>query len=288
MMAMKQASITMPDGIITGTGYGCQDDTGIFLAKMVEFKEQALNPTPFIQSTHNTIGSQLALLIKCHAYNQTYAHGSFSFENALLDALLQLMENPALSLLVGGIDESIDISHNVLTRFGTFRSKELNSLDLFNNHDAGTLNGEGSAFFVVSGEKDDNAIAAVKGVSTIYAPAAEVSDFISDFLRTHEIAADEIDLVLLGKSGDASQDSPLERVYENFFPKSTKAVFKHLSGEYPVASAFALWLAARMIQEQSVPKVVMEKDKQRPVKNILVLNQYFGTHYSMMLLSDVD
>jgi 3-oxoacyl-[acyl-carrier-protein] synthase II len=288
MMALKEASIPMPDGIITGTGYGCQDDTGTFLAKMVEFKEQALNPTPFIQSTHNTIGSQLALLIKCHAYNQTYAHGSFSFENALLDAILQLLENPALSLLVGGIDESIDISHHVLARFGAFKGEQLNSLDVLKNSGAGSLNGEGSAFFVLSGAKDDKAIVEVKGVSTIYSPEQELNDFIFGFLTTHEINADEIDIVLLGKSGDKSHDSTLELLYQNYFSKSTKTVFKHLSGEYPVASAFALWLAARMIQKKSVPNVVIETDKHRPVKNILVLNQYFGTHYSMMLLSDVN
>ena len=66
IMALKEAEIAIPDGIITGTGYGCLEDTGIFLRKMVEQNEQALNPTPFIQSTHNTIGSQIALLLTCH------------------------------------------------------------------------------------------------------------------------------------------------------------------------------------------------------------------------------
>ena len=54
-MALSQAGIKVPDAIVTGTGYGCLEDTGIFLSKMIENKEQALNPTPFIQSTHDTI-----------------------------------------------------------------------------------------------------------------------------------------------------------------------------------------------------------------------------------------
>ena len=62
IMALADAGIKIPDAIITGTGYGCLEDTITFAKKMIENKEHALNPTPFIQSTHNTIGSQIALL----------------------------------------------------------------------------------------------------------------------------------------------------------------------------------------------------------------------------------
>jgi 3-oxoacyl-(acyl-carrier-protein) synthase len=83
-LALREAGITAPDGIITGTGYGCLEDTGTFLTKMIEGRETALNPTPFIQSTHNTIGSQIALLLQCQGYNQTYTQRAFSFENVCL------------------------------------------------------------------------------------------------------------------------------------------------------------------------------------------------------------
>src|SRR5688572_19125260 len=46
-IALKEAGLTAPNGIITGTAYGCLEDTGIFLTKMIENKEHALNPTPF-------------------------------------------------------------------------------------------------------------------------------------------------------------------------------------------------------------------------------------------------
>lgn len=73
-IALKEAGIERPDGVITGTGYGCLEDTGLFLNKMIINKEEALNPTPFMQSTHNTIGSQIALLLQCQGYNQTFTH----------------------------------------------------------------------------------------------------------------------------------------------------------------------------------------------------------------------
>ncbi|HEY0273380.1 MAG TPA: beta-ketoacyl synthase, partial [Chitinophaga sp.] len=34
-LSLQQAGVSLPDGIITGTAYGCLDDTGVFLQKMV-------------------------------------------------------------------------------------------------------------------------------------------------------------------------------------------------------------------------------------------------------------
>ena len=54
-----------------------------------------LTPTSFIQSTHNTVGGQIALGLECKGYNFTYVHASISFESALLDAQLQLAMDEA-------------------------------------------------------------------------------------------------------------------------------------------------------------------------------------------------
>ena len=59
-----------------------------FLTKMVENNEELLTPTAFIQSTHNTIGAQIALMLQCNNYNNAFVHRGFSFESALLDAML--------------------------------------------------------------------------------------------------------------------------------------------------------------------------------------------------------
>ena len=72
--ALQQANVQCPDAIITGTAYGCLTDTDQFLTRMVEFKETLLSPTAFIQSTHNTVAAQIALMLQCHSYNNTYVH----------------------------------------------------------------------------------------------------------------------------------------------------------------------------------------------------------------------
>lgn len=52
------------DAIITATGLGCLADTEKFMNALMDNREQMLNPTAFIQSTFNTVGAQLALLLK--------------------------------------------------------------------------------------------------------------------------------------------------------------------------------------------------------------------------------
>ena len=103
---LQNAGVEMPAAILTATAYGCLEDSATFLRKMIEFDEQMLSPTAFIQSTHNTVGAQIALLLQCHHYNNTIVHRAFSFENALTEAWL-LLEEGISPVLVGAIDETV-------------------------------------------------------------------------------------------------------------------------------------------------------------------------------------
>jgi 3-oxoacyl-[acyl-carrier-protein] synthase II len=284
-MALKEAEVLIPDAIITGTGYGCMEDTGAFLNKMTANNEQALNPTPFIQSTHNTIGSQIALLLQCQEYNQTYTQGAFSFESALLDSMLLLAENPSKHMLVGGVDEITDVSHTIQKRFNIFRPDLKNSLDLFKQPDKGTLHGEGSAFFVLSGEQSPNDKGCIQGVTTFYKPDVTVMESgIADFLARASLRIKDIDLILLGKSGDDRYDSIINSIEHNLFKEASVGVYKHLCGEFPVASSFALWLAVSIVHDQQLSEIVITKNTKRAPKNILIYNQYFNTQHSLILV----
>jgi 3-oxoacyl-(acyl-carrier-protein) synthase len=284
-MALKEAGIGAPDGVITGTGFGCLEDTGIFLGKMVENKELALNPTPFIHSTHNTIGSQIALLTNCQGYNQTYTQGAFSFESALLDAILELKDNPNQSILAGGVDENTASLHAIQKRFGIFREAPANSLDLFNQPAAGTVNGEGAAYFVLSGEKGGHDKVAIDSISTFYKPShPALLNGIEQFIESASLRPGDIDLVLLGKCGDIQSDAETETISNTLFSGRLIGLFKHLCGEYPTASAFALWLGVRMIQARQIPDIVVKHHVHRPPRTVLIYNPYFGKYHSLILL----
>ena len=123
-IALQQAKIEKPDAISIGTAMGCLNDTEVFLKKMVEQEEQMLTPTAFIQSTHNTVGGQIALLYGCNGHNLTYVHRGHSFEQAMLNAYLYLQQHPDENVLVGGIDELTPTSEAILERFGVLNNGE--------------------------------------------------------------------------------------------------------------------------------------------------------------------
>jgi hypothetical protein len=286
-MALKDAQLEKPDAIITGTGYGCIEDTTSFLTKITDFNEQALNPTPFMQSTHNTIGSQIALLLQCQGYNQTYVHGAFSFEHALLDALMLSKEDPSQQLLVGGVDEITPISHAIHSRFDKYRREVKSTLELFDSPEAGTIHGEGAAYFVLTGTPDEHSKACVHAVDTLFQPVQErLLQWIESFVRDRiAIAFEDIDLVLIGKSGDEKADKQVDQLCKTFFAGASLGVYKHLSGEHSVSSSFAVGLATRILVSQHIPEAVIHKSVSRPVKNVLIYNPYFYQHHSLIFMT---
>jgi len=116
-----QEEIDRLDAIITATGLGCLADSERFLRNMIADNEQMLNPTPFIQSTFNTAGGQIALLRHNHAYNVTYVNRSHGFEDALLDALMRMADSESRRVLVGAFDEQTPSQYRIMERMGFWR-----------------------------------------------------------------------------------------------------------------------------------------------------------------------
>lgn len=151
---MKESNTATFDSIITGTGMGCIDDSDKFLKAILDNNEEFLTPTSFIQSTHNTVGAQIALGLQCKSYNFTYVNGSVSFESALLDAKLKIDENEASSILIGGIDEINDYTVSLFKLAGFIKEEIESPNDLLNSTTTGVVYSEGATFFVLEDKKD--------------------------------------------------------------------------------------------------------------------------------------
>jgi 3-oxoacyl-[acyl-carrier-protein] synthase II len=283
---LQEAGIENPDAIITGTAYGCLEDTGVFLKKMVEQKEEMLTPTAFIQSTHNTIGAQIALLLQCHNYNNTFVHRGFSFESALLDAMMLLEEGSATHVLAGGIDEITDTSHTILSRFGLYKNNGISNLDLYKSRSKGSIAGEGAAFFLLSNQVSEKNYAALDAVYTFYKPGStkEVEQQVQLFLSGQSLTVNDIDIVLTGRNGDSTGDTVYTELNNTVFRNSIAVHYKHLCGEYPTSIAFALWLAAAVIKGGNLPAVLGASTKKH-IKRILIYNHYQSIHHSLLLVS---
>lgn len=116
--ALAQAGLSVPDAVIAGTGLGCIENTEQFIRSLTGLSDTPLRPTHFMQSTHNTIASLIAIRLKCHGYNATYSHLGISFESALLDAFLQLKSGRVRNVLAGAFEEMTPDFARILNKGG--------------------------------------------------------------------------------------------------------------------------------------------------------------------------
>lgn len=288
MECLQEAGVEVPDAIVTGTAYGCLEDTGVFLSKMVTQQEELLAPTAFIQSTHNTVGAQIALMLHCNGYNNVFVHRGVSFESALLDAMMLLKEGEADNVLVGGVDETTNISHTILSRFGLYKREPVSNFNLFAGSAKGTIAGEGAAFFLLANQSSGNDYAQLDALTTFYKPRdiKDTEQHILFFLNAQSILPADIDLVISGRNGDAKGDDIYNSLEQSVFINIDSVNYKHLCGEYPTSVSFALWLAANIIKSGTVPEVLGPgSGKAKEIKKILIYNHSQSIHHSLLLIS---
>jgi hypothetical protein len=202
-MCLSGAPEVQPEAILTATGMGCLADTEKFMDILLDRDEEQLTPTAFIQSTFNTVGAQLALLTGNHSYNTTYVHRAFSFESALLDALLLIGEEDAAHVLVGAVDEQTPSLYTILQRLNCWKK---------------AMAGEGSAFFLLSRRQAKGSFAILQDMEMFSGlfTEGEIRKRMERFLRTNDVT------------------NP-----DTLYPEE----YKRFCGEYPTAVSFALWYA---------------------------------------------
>ena len=155
------------DAIITATGLGCIADSEKFLTNIISNNEQMLNPTPFINSTFNTVGAQIALIQSLHCYNNTFTHRTTSFESALLDAILRLSTKKSKAVLVGVFDEITPTLLSLMTRMGKLKTKCL---------------GEGAVFFILTNDRLDVSVAEIEELS--FGETSNSAQLLSEISKT--------------------------------------------------------------------------------------------------------
>ena len=283
--ALLESKVEVPDAIITGTGMGCVEDSDKFLKAILDNNEEFLTPTSFIQSTHNTVGAQIALGLQCKGYNFTYVNGAVSFESALLDAKLQLEYEEANTILVGGIDETTQYTLDLYEMVNIIKRKEDKPFSVLNSKSNGVVYSEGASFFVLEAEQKECSYAVFKDITLFNELSPDdVPRFITQFLESNNLTTEDIDVLVLGNNGDASFDDYYSKA-ESTFDKVAKVYYKHLSGEYNTASAFGLWVAAKILKTQEIPQAVkMNTIIKAKYDYALLYNQYRGKDHSLILL----
>ncbi|PID70022.1 MAG: 3-oxoacyl-ACP synthase [Flavobacteriales bacterium] len=288
-IALQEAKISNPDAIITGTGMGCTQDSEKFVRAIIDNNEQFLTPTSFIQSTHNTVGAQIALGLQCNNYNFTYVNDAVSFESCLIDAQMMLSEG-AENVLVGGVDEHGQHTNELHKIIGHIKSETIKNLNLFDTKTTGTIFGEGANFFVLSRNKSADSYATL--IDTDIYNRLERSGLemaVQQFMRKNGLTPDDIDIVILGNNGDVEFDQNYQPLTNELFKNTQQVVYKHLCGEYNTASAYGFYLAVNILKRQEIPKVcrfnTIDSNK---YQNVLLYNQYRGKNHSLVLLQHAN
>jgi len=285
-IALQDANLETVDAIITGTGMGCLKDSEKFLKALIDNDEQFLTPTSFIQSTHNTVGGQIALGLQCKGYNFTYVHASISFESAVLDAKLMLENNEANTILVGGVDEIGDYTTSLHKLINHVKPEKISSTALLQSKTEGAVYSEGANFFVLSNEKQASSYAKIVAIQTYNTlGSTKINEIVSVFLNENNIDIDDVDIVVLGNNGDITYDYFYNELCVGIFNTTQQVYYKHLCGEFNTASSFGVWLASKILKTQKLPEAVKLNNVQASnYKTILLYNQYRGENHSLTLL----
>jgi hypothetical protein len=259
------------DGILIGTGNGGMEESVKFLRQIVDYAEGMLAPGHFVQSIPNAIASQIGLSAHNRGYNSTYVHRGLGFEHALIDAAMLIREHAGTRYLVGGVDELSGYHYQIETADGWYKTPLQPGLSLYDYDSPGSIAGEGAVLFLVSGEPA-GALAEVQGVETFHGhDASAVATRLQEFLQRH-LAGRQPEMFVSGENGD-NRALPFYKACAAVLDPGVPVVrYKHLCGEYPSASAFAVWLALQLAPNEPRPA------------SILLYNNHKLSQHSFILL----
>lgn len=285
--ALAKGGCTMPDAIISGTGLGCVENTEKFLNAVIDNDEECLPPTPFMQSTHNTISSQIALKLQCHGYNSTYSHRGTSFDSALLDAVMQLQLGRISTALVGGYDEMTPAYFKMLAKLGFWRDGIVNVGELKKSGVRGSISGGASVSILLSDQKTENTLCRLVDTDVSVCKTTDaISQRLNFFLQRNHCELSQVDAVMCGFSGDEANDHVYRTFFEQAFPAAQLLWYKHLFGESFCASAYGVYAAAHLLHSNEIPaQMILRNGISSCVDNILIVNHFQNNDFSLTLLS---
>lgn len=267
VIALEQSDVPEPDAIITGTGMGCIENSEKFLTDLSTFGENCLKPTLFMQSTHNTISSLMAIRLKCHGYNNTYSHRGISFESALMDAWLQMKGGLIRNALVGAHDEVTPLLAKVLA----YTRPDYNLIS------------ESSVSVVLTDSESSRNLCEVTHVRLFHDPGpAELAQALDP--ETGRV-------LILGVNGNLANDAPYENVLKDLAYRPYTIQYKNVFGDNFSASALAFYAGVRILENQRIPDFLSWRNDTEYTgkpEYITILNHSDDTAWSLIRLKRAE
>lgn len=273
------------NAIIMATANAGKEDCVNFLEQIVQYDEGMLTPLHFVQSTPNALGGQLGLFTSNHNYNITHVHLGLAFEYALLDAMLWQQENPDHQVLLGAADDLSSYQELYETKVGWIKKRE-EPVKFLDSTTTGSLPGESTSMFLTTNERQD-AFLEITALDTWHGDDLnEIEQRIQQFIQTYH--HEDVPLVFFsGENGDIRLKRFYHKAEEIIQPNAT-IPFKQACGEFPTATAFAVWLAGECFKQKKWPvNFFKNAAPETPDVNILVYNNQKEIDNSLMMLKPV-
>ncbi|MDR0536858.1 MAG: beta-ketoacyl synthase chain length factor [Tannerellaceae bacterium] len=277
---IEAAGTGCPDAILTGTGFGCVENTEAFLEAMTYEGEACLKPTAFMQSTHNTIGSLIAIDTHCHGYNSTYTHKGTSFECAFMDAYMQITRGQATTALVGGYDELTPHYYSMLSRTG------------YMGPASGCMGGEAAVSMMLCGNTGNRQpLCRVEGIELHYGSTLDgLGDALQRLTEGAGCTLSSIDAVMTGLNGNAANDAAYRSAARVLFPDTHILMYKHIFGEIRTSAGLAVYASATCLSKGRIPSFLSvgggsAGSEHGGVQRILLYNHCENRAHSLILLS---
>jgi len=282
-LALKDADVETPDAIISGSGLGCIDNTERFLKAMLENGEKYLQPTYFMQSTHNAISSTVAIDLKCHGYNNTYVHRGVSFDHAMFDAMMQFAQGRIHTALLGGYDELTDDYYMFFKKTGMFD---------FQNTDY-PLNkrcfaSEVAVSMLLGDTKTDSSLCKISAIELMYRPSQmQLAKGLRKVLEQGGCGIEDISAVMTGACTDPVCNEVYSKLTVSLLPQTPEMRYKHIFGESFSSVASGAYAAATCLQKGKIPSFLLNEGEPEitDVKRILLYNHCKNKSHSFILLS---
>jgi hypothetical protein len=212
------------DSIVVASGLSMIETTNIFIEN-IKNRPHLLSPSAFIYSVSNTLSGEIAIQFNIKGYNMMHTHGSFSFESALIDANMLLLET-AKNVLVGGFDEYPSVVSEI---------KGTDDIDM----------SEGSTFMVLSKHCDDS-MAEINYLGVINADFAHEEKALTQFFQENNITPD---CLYYGFSTIMNQ--------RNFEGINYDVVYSDFCGLYMTNVAFGIHLAVEDIKVKEIDSILV-------------------------------
>lgn len=275
-----------PSAIIMATANAGKDDCVNFLNQIIDYEEGMLTPLNFVQSTPNALAGQIGLLTANRAYNITHVHLGHAFENALLDAQIWLKENPDTPILLGAADDLNNYHELYESKSGWVKPASPDDDNFLNSNTPGSFHGEAANMFMVS-SNNTNALLKINAVDFWDSEdESDITDRVKGFIA--EYAEMQQPLVLFsGENGD-NRILKYYQLVESVLNNPVTFRYKLACGEFPTATAFALWLAGECYRQKKWPAPLL-KSGHLPARmeGILIYNCYKGKQHNLILAQPV-